>query len=141
MPEVIPEDCVGLIEPRTMTFQQPLALECGTVLREYTLACETYSELNAAASNAVLVCHALSGSRVQLVLGGRMPVSRNLPNCWYNTPNIHLCTVSDFEGLCAERGIRILQRTMVNHAHRRGIGDRLLPNLPGRFALYRFERL
>ena len=109
--------------------------------REYTLACETYSELNAAASNAVLVCHALSGSRVQLVLGGRMPVSRNLPNCWYNTPNIHLCTVSDFEGLCAERGIRILQRTMVNHAHRRGIGDRPLPNLPGRFALYRFERL
>ncbi len=79
-------------------------------------------------------------NRLQLALAGRMPMSRTLPNPWYNTPNIHLCTVSDFENLCRERGIRILQRTMVNHAHRRSTGDSLWPNLLGRVALYRFER-
>ena len=79
-------------------------------------------------------------NRLQLALGGKMPMSRNLPNPWYNTPNIHLCTVTDFEKLCAERNIHILQRTMVNHAHRYSIGDHLLPNLLGRNALYRFER-
>ena len=79
-------------------------------------------------------------NRLQLALGGKMPMSRNLPNPWYNTPNIHLCTVNDFEKLCAERTIRVLQRAMVNHAHRYSIGDHLLPNLLGRNALYRFER-
>ena len=79
-------------------------------------------------------------NRLQLALGGKMPMSRNLPNPWYNTPNIHLCTVKDFEKLCAERNIRVLQRTMVNHAHRYSFGDHLLPNLLGRNALYRFER-
>jgi methionine biosynthesis protein MetW len=79
-------------------------------------------------------------NRLQLALCGKMPMSRNLPNPWYNTPNIHLCTVKDFERLCAERNIRVLQRTMVNHAHRYSIGDHLLPNLLGQNALYRFER-
>jgi methionine biosynthesis protein MetW len=79
-------------------------------------------------------------NRLQLALGGMMPMSRNLPNPWYNTPNIHLCTVSDFEKLCDERNIRVLQRTMVSHEHRHSMGDHLLPNLLGRFALYRFER-
>ena len=62
MPEVIPEDSVGLVTPRAMTFQDPLALECGTVLKEYSLTYETYGELNANASNAILICHALSSN-------------------------------------------------------------------------------
>jgi methionine biosynthesis protein MetW len=79
-------------------------------------------------------------NRLQLTLGGRMPISGTLPNPWYSTPNIHLCTVKDFEQLCHERGIHILQRTMVNEEHRRSAGDKLLPNLLGRNALYRFNR-
>jgi methionine biosynthesis protein MetW len=79
-------------------------------------------------------------NRLQLTLGGRMPMSGTLPNPWYSTPNIHLCTVKDFEQLCHERGIHILQRTMVNEEHRRSAGDKLLPNLLGRNALYRFNR-
>lgn len=78
-------------------------------------------------------------NRVQFALGGKMPMSRILPNPWYSTPNIHLCTVKDFEKLCAERNIRILQRTMLNHAYQHSLGDNLLPNLTGRVALYRFE--
>ena len=79
-------------------------------------------------------------NRVQLAVGGNMPMSRTLPNPWYSTPNIHLCTVSDFEKLCRERGIHILQRTMINQGGGCSLGDSLLPNLLGRTALYRFER-
>ena len=47
-------------------------------------------------------------ARLQLALGGRMPVSRTLPYEWYDTPNIHLCTFPDFEDLCDTLGIEIL---------------------------------
>jgi len=78
-------------------------------------------------------------NRLQLAFGGQMPMSRALPNPWYSTPNIHLCTVQDFEQLCGERDINILERTMVNHAHRNSIGNHILPNLFGKIALYRFK--
>lgn len=77
-------------------------------------------------------------NRLQLGLGGRMPVTRTLPNEWFDTPNIHLCTIHDFENLCRVRGIKILQRTAVDHAHRRSLGIKLFPNLLGEIALYRF---
>lgn len=78
--------------------------------------------------------------RAQLALGGHMPISRTLPNEWYDTPNIHLCTIKDFEALCRREHIHILQRTVVDHAHRFSLGARLLPNLLGEIALYRFRR-
>ena len=43
-----------------------------------------------------------------------MPVSDLLPYAWYSTPNIHFCTVKDFEVLCAERNITILNSTMIS---------------------------
>jgi homoserine O-acetyltransferase len=61
MPETIPADSVGLIKPQTMHFDQPLELECGRALASCDLVYETYGQLNAARSNAVLICHALSG--------------------------------------------------------------------------------
>jgi methionine biosynthesis protein MetW len=79
-------------------------------------------------------------ARAQLALGGKMPVSTALPNEWYNTPNIHLCTLKDFETLCSRLGIRILQRSVVDHAHRYRLGGKLLPNLMGEIAIYRFIR-
>lgn len=78
--------------------------------------------------------------RVQLALGGHMPVTRALPHRWYDTPNIHLCTVRDFERLCRDRGYEILQRAAVDRHHRVTPGARLLPNLLGESALYRFRR-
>ncbi len=54
-------DSVGLVVPQTAHFVEPLALECQRVLSAYDLVYETYGELNATASNAILVCHALSG--------------------------------------------------------------------------------
>ncbi len=61
MPEQLPADSVGLVTPQTLHFSTPLALECGRVLPHYNLIFETYGTLNAAHSNAVLICHALSG--------------------------------------------------------------------------------
>jgi homoserine O-acetyltransferase len=56
-----PQDSVGLVTPQIVQFTEPLALACGRSLADYQLIFETYGELNAAASNAVLICHALSG--------------------------------------------------------------------------------
>lgn len=79
--------------------------------------------------------------RLQLGLGGYMPVTKSLPNNWYNTPNIHLCTLQDFEALCHEQGIRILERTVVDHTHSRStLLMRIFPNLFGEIAIYRFCR-
>ncbi|WP_236179331.1 homoserine O-succinyltransferase MetX [Pseudomonas mosselii] len=61
MSTVLPEDSVGLVTPQIARFDEPLALACGRSLASYELIYETYGTLNAAASNAVLICHALSG--------------------------------------------------------------------------------
>ncbi|MDE1463303.1 homoserine O-succinyltransferase MetX [Spartinivicinus poritis] len=61
MPEQIPPDSVGLVEPQLAIFDNPLKLACGQTLPHYELAYETYGNLNSNKSNAVLICHALSG--------------------------------------------------------------------------------
>ncbi|MDD2059899.1 homoserine O-acetyltransferase [Pseudomonas sp. GD03860] len=61
MSTVFPEDSVGLVTPQLAQFNEPLALACGRSLTSYELIYETYGTLNSSASNAVLICHALSG--------------------------------------------------------------------------------
>ena len=61
MPDTIPVDSVGLVTPQVAHFDEPLVLACGQTLPNYQLIYETYGQLNADASNAVLICHALSG--------------------------------------------------------------------------------
>lgn len=53
---------VGIVEPQTLFFDEPLTLECQRVLPAFELVIETYGTLNADKSNAILICHALSGS-------------------------------------------------------------------------------
>jgi methionine biosynthesis protein MetW len=67
------------------------------------------------------------------ILRGRMPVSEELPHQWYNTPNVHLCTLHDFEDLCAKLGARIRERVVLH----RGRPVSVLPNLLGSLAVYR----
>lgn len=52
--------------------------------------------------------------RLQLATRGRMPVDRHLPHQWYETPNIHLCTFRDFEQLATAKGLRIVDRFVVD---------------------------
>lgn len=72
-------------------------------------------------------------NRIQIGLMGHMPVSERMPYQWYNTPNIHLCTLQDFELLCARNHIRILERAVMTGQKR----VNTLPNLLGSLAFYR----
>lgn len=74
-------------------------------------------------------------ARMQVSLG-RMPVSKALPYQWYDTPNVHLCTVRDFEDLCRRLGVRILERLVLHDAR----AVTLLPNLLGSVAVFRLGR-
>lgn len=74
-------------------------------------------------------------NRLQVLLGN-MPVSDVLPYQWYDTPNVHLCTLDDFEDLCATHQVRILDRRVMTG----GSSMPLLPNLLGSTAVYRFKR-
>ena len=42
-----------------------------------------------------------------MLLKGTMPITENLPNEWYNTPNLHMCSIKDFENYCKKRDIKI----------------------------------
>lgn len=51
------------------------------------------------------------------ILNGKMPKSADLPHEWYNTPNIHLCTIKDFEDLCAQKGLTITNQLFLTDNH------------------------
>jgi len=63
MPETIADDSVGLVETKIAHFSEALQLQCGKTLEQYDIAYESYGELNADRSNAILICHALSGDQ------------------------------------------------------------------------------
>ena len=69
------------------------------------------------------------------ILRGRMPVSDALPYQWYDTPNIHLCTVADFDAFLAKRGCEVADRIVLAG----GAPVSFLPNLRGELAIYRFR--
>jgi len=71
---------------------------------------------------------------VALLLTGRMPKSRMLPYEWYDTPNIHLLTISDFEDFCAREGFRVLQRLPLRYPSWQPVGA--WPGLRAAYALY-----
>lgn len=79
-------------------------------------------------------------TRLYLTLKGEMPMSETLPHSWYNTPNIHLCTVTDFERLCADKNIRILNKTVLDDSHQEHWAIRLWPALLGEIAIYHLTR-
>ena len=74
-------------------------------------------------------------NRFQVLLG-HMPVSQTLPYKWFDTPNVHLCTLSDFEFFCHQREVHILERRVMNGNRR----ITLAPNFLGMLAFYRFSR-
>jgi len=75
-------------------------------------------------------------SRLQLTFSGRMPVSDFLPYDWYNTPNIHFCTVADFEELCVALKIRRLNRELIGRQTMGSLLKTVHPNLFAATALY-----
>ena len=79
-------------------------------------------------------------SRLSLLIKGRMPVTSPLPESWYGTPNIHLCTLSDFEILCSELSITVEERVTVNSYNENKWYLSLWPNLLSASAIYKISR-
>ena len=79
-------------------------------------------------------------NRCQLGFLGRMPISRSLPNNWFDTPNIHLCTFNDFERLCKNLDIKIIEKKVLDNNYSTNFLLKLFPNFFGEIALYRFEK-
>ncbi|MGB4811685.1 MAG: methionine biosynthesis protein MetW [Methylophilaceae bacterium] len=69
------------------------------------------------------------------IFAGNMPVSKSLPYAWYNTPNIHLCTIHDFDNFCEQHGVIVIERKVITG----GNDVRLMPNLLGNLAMYRLK--
>ncbi len=79
--------------------------------------------------------------RLDLLARGRMPVSSVLPYAWNETPNIHLCTVRDFEALLHREGIRAVRRTLLDpNGSAAAHAPRLRPNLLAAGAVYLLGR-
>jgi methionine biosynthesis protein MetW len=79
-------------------------------------------------------------TRADLVFSGRMPVTKRLSYQWYDTPNIHFFTYKDFEALCVERNIHIVNRNFVGgRASDLGL-DSIWPNLFAHTAVYRLSK-
>jgi methionine biosynthesis protein MetW len=79
-------------------------------------------------------------TRAQLFFRGRMPVSRELPYQWWDTPNIHLCTIADFRALCLEEGLSILQEQYLRAVDKPSPPRVVAPNLMARIAIFAVTR-
>ena len=67
---------------------------------------------------------------------GRMPVSKSLPYKWYNTPNVRVLTITDFEQLASSLGLSVVDRYVLHE----GREVTLMPNFFGSLALFRIRR-
>ena len=74
--------------------------------------------------------------RWQLGVGGRMPVSKRLPYQWYDTPNVHFSTITDFDVFCANKGITVERRAALAG----GRAITFLPNVRGETAVFQIRR-
>jgi methionine biosynthesis protein MetW len=78
--------------------------------------------------------------RLRLVFGGRMPETPSLPYKWYDTPNIHLCSIDDFRALCRDMGVKIERAIVLDRNSRRIHMPPLLANLIGEQAVFMLRR-
>ncbi len=74
-------------------------------------------------------------NRIQIASGGHMPVSKDLPYQWFDTPNVHLCTINDFDKFCKNYKISVLERKVITD----GVDVSFMPNLLGNLAMYRLK--
>ena len=80
--------------------------------------------------------------RSQIMFAGRMPVTKNLSYAWYDTPNIHFCTIKDFIALCDDLGASVERSVALNaHGQRLGVNIPLfMQNLLGQQAIFLLSR-
>ena len=78
-------------------------------------------------------------ARLQLFLQGTMPITKNLPYKWHNTPNIHLCTIKDFMIFCNKNNYEISEKYIADNKQKISFLTRLMPNLFGEIATFRIK--
>lgn len=79
--------------------------------------------------------------RAEIAFAGRMPVTTNLPQSWYDTPNIHLCTIKDFLKLCEDVGAKVDRAVALNaQGTRMGFLPIFMQNLFGEQAVFLLTR-
>ena len=71
---------------------------------------------------------------------GKMPITPELPSSWYETENIHLCTIKDFENLCLKENIRIKDKVFINRNGNQGGLSKINPNLFAVEGVYLLEK-
>lgn len=69
------------------------------------------------------------------IAAGQMPVSKTLPYQWYDTPNVHLCTINDFDQFCKDCNIKVSERLVLTDNK----PVTFMPNLMGSLAMYRLQ--
>ena len=77
--------------------------------------------------------------RINLALG-KMPITPDLPSSWYETENIHLCTIKDFENLCLKENISIKDKVFINRNGNQGSLSKINPNLFAVEGVYLLEK-
>jgi methionine biosynthesis protein MetW len=77
-------------------------------------------------------------NRWHIVFKGTMPVNKNLPFAWHDTPNIHFCSIRDFENLCDELGFKIKQKIFITAKHKLSnfFNFSILPNLFAEYGIF-----
>ena len=78
-------------------------------------------------------------ARLQLLFRGKMPITRNLPYKWQDTPNIHLCTIKDFMDFCKENNYEITEKYIANDKQKKNLLNKVMPNLFGEVATFRIR--
>jgi methionine biosynthesis protein MetW len=78
--------------------------------------------------------------RFQLFITGKMPISSALPHSWYSTPNLHLCSLKDFETLCMDLNITISEKKLIKASGKSTFLSKFLPNLFAEVAVYKLQK-
>tara|TARA_B110000014_G_C20126860_1_gene601340 strand:- start:9644 stop:10213 length:570 start_codon:yes stop_codon:yes gene_type:complete len=78
-------------------------------------------------------------SRLSLLLKGRMPISGPHPSSWYESENLHICTLKDFEDLCNSLNINIMDRILISSSNKTSTHLNILPNLLSHYAMYKLS--
>jgi methionine biosynthesis protein MetW len=80
--------------------------------------------------------------RLHLLLKGTMPITKNLPDEWYNTPNLHMCSIKDFFNFCSKKNIKLDQSIALNNEKTSSIntGNLSLKNLSSELGIFLIEK-
>ena len=80
--------------------------------------------------------------RLHLLIKGTMPITKNLPDEWYNTPNLHMCTIKDFYNFCHDREIKLNKAFALHNEKISSINEMNLniKNLSAELGIFLIER-